>query len=57
MHVELVEIKKRNDERKVTKKPFVYKEIDFPSISSERKRNLGIKIVKLKLSVRNCIIF
>ncbi|XP_018561215.1 PAN2-PAN3 deadenylation complex catalytic subunit PAN2 [Anoplophora glabripennis] len=38
MHVELVETKKRHDERRANKKPFIYKEIDFPSISGDRSR-------------------
>lgn len=39
MHVEIVETKKRKDDLKINKKPFVYKETDFPTIlSSERKK-------------------
>lgn len=38
MHVELVETKKRYEERRANKKPFIYKEIDFPSISGDRNR-------------------
>lgn len=43
MHVELIENKKRKEERKVTRKPFVYRETDFPKISNERKRSNGKK--------------
>lgn len=39
MHVEIVETKKRKEDLKISKKPFVYKETDFPTIlSSERKK-------------------
>lgn len=39
MHVEIVETKKRKDDFKINKKPFVYKETDFPTIiNSERKK-------------------
>lgn len=39
MHVELLEIKKKKEEVKPNRKPFVYKETDFPSIlGHERKR-------------------
>lgn len=39
MHVELLEIKKKKEEGKPNRKPFVYKETDFPSIlGHERKR-------------------
>ncbi|XP_056642212.1 PAN2-PAN3 deadenylation complex catalytic subunit PAN2 isoform X1 [Diorhabda sublineata] len=36
MHVELIETKKKNEDRKVSRKPFIYKETDFPSISGEK---------------------
>lgn len=39
MHVELVETKKRAEERRLTRKPFVYKEIDFPNISGEKVKD------------------
>lgn len=42
MHVELMETKKRCDERRANKKPFIYKEIDFPSISGDRSREKRI---------------
>lgn len=47
MHVELLETKKKKEEGKTTRKPFVYKETDFPSIlcSSERKRPMPGRIV------------
>lgn len=38
MHVELVESRKRNEEKQNSKKTFVYKETDFPSISNDRKK-------------------
>ncbi|KAJ8946329.1 hypothetical protein NQ318_004219 [Aromia moschata] len=38
MHVELVETRKKVEERMASKKPFVYKETDFPSISSDRSK-------------------
>lgn len=39
MHVEIVETKKRKEDPKISKKPFVYKETDFPTIvNSERKK-------------------
>ncbi|XP_022916224.1 PAN2-PAN3 deadenylation complex catalytic subunit PAN2 isoform X2 [Onthophagus taurus] len=40
MHVELLETKKKKEEGRLIRKPFVYKETDFPSIlgSSDRKR-------------------
>lgn len=44
MHVELAETKKKVEERRLTRKPFVYKEIDFPNISGEKikdKRTLA----------------
>lgn len=51
MHVELVETKKRED-RKISRKPFLYKEIDFPTISSEkskeRKHSNGIFFIIAK---------
>ncbi|KAJ8980961.1 hypothetical protein NQ317_013413 [Molorchus minor] len=39
MHVELVETWKKSEERKATKKPFVYKETDFPSISGDKSKD------------------
>lgn len=40
MHVEIVETKKRKEDLKINKKPFVYKETDFPAIvNSERKKS------------------
>ncbi|KAL3273425.1 hypothetical protein HHI36_014869 [Cryptolaemus montrouzieri] len=49
MHVELVETKKKKDERKSLRKPFVYKETDFPKISNERKRSTaGINDIKIE---------
>ncbi|CAH0563719.1 unnamed protein product [Brassicogethes aeneus] len=39
MHVELVENKRRLEEKKQSKKPFIYKETDFPSISTDRKKS------------------
>ncbi|KAJ8929829.1 hypothetical protein NQ314_017427 [Rhamnusium bicolor] len=38
MHVELIETKKKVEERKANKKPFIYKETDFPSISGDRNK-------------------
>lgn len=39
MHVEVVETKKRKEELKINKKPFIYKDSDFPSIvNSERRK-------------------
>ncbi|KAF5293684.1 hypothetical protein FQA39_LY03169 [Lamprigera yunnana] len=39
MHVELLETKKRKEEMKTNRKPFIYKETDFPTIlGGERKR-------------------
>lgn len=40
MHVELMETKKRYEEKRA--KPFIYKEIDFPSISGDRNRERKI---------------
>ncbi|XP_074037897.1 PAN2-PAN3 deadenylation complex catalytic subunit PAN2 isoform X1 [Leptinotarsa decemlineata] len=37
MHVELCETKKKLEEKKVNRKPFVYKEIDFPIISDNMR--------------------
>ncbi|XP_044758606.1 PAN2-PAN3 deadenylation complex catalytic subunit PAN2 [Coccinella septempunctata] len=49
MHVELIENKKKKEERKATRKPFVYRETDFPKISNERKRsNGGISEIKIE---------
>ncbi|KRT85961.1 Peptidase [Oryctes borbonicus] len=49
MHVELLETKKKKEEGKTTRKPFVYKETDFPSIlcSSERKRPVPVPEVNI----------
>ncbi|XP_031353190.1 PAN2-PAN3 deadenylation complex catalytic subunit PAN2 isoform X3 [Photinus pyralis] len=42
MHVELLETKKRKEENKTNKKPFIYKETDFPTImGSQGKRTTG----------------
>ncbi|KAK9883523.1 hypothetical protein WA026_001699 [Henosepilachna vigintioctopunctata] len=49
MHVELIETKKRKEEKKAARKPFVYKETDFPKISDERKRSTaGINEAKIE---------
>lgn len=49
MHVELIENKKKKEERKIARKPFVYRETDFPKISNERKRsNGGISEIKIE---------
>lgn len=43
MHVELLELKKKKEEMKPQRKPFVFKETDFPSIiRSERKKTVGM---------------
>lgn len=39
MHVELVETKKKAEERRLNRKPFVFKEIDFPNILGEKVRD------------------
>lgn len=39
MHVELVETKKKAEERRLTRKPFVFKEIDFPNILGEKVKD------------------
>lgn len=44
MHVELLEHKRKMEEAKTVRKPFVYKETDFPSIS-ERKRSVTGKLL------------
>lgn len=54
VHVELLETKKRKEELQINKKPFVYKETDFPAIvNNERKKsptfNSGKSIIH-----RNC---
>lgn len=42
MHVELLETRKRKDDNKVSRKAFIYKETDFPTIlGSERKKPIG----------------
>lgn len=38
MHVELAEAGKKAEERRLNRKPFVYKEIDFPYISGGKLR-------------------
>lgn len=39
MHVELVETKKKAEERRLNRKPFVFKEIDFPNILGEKVKD------------------
>lgn len=39
MHVELIETKKKAEERRLTRKPFVFKEIDFPNILGEKVKD------------------
>lgn len=42
MHVELLETKKRKEENTSARKPFIYKETDFPTIlGGERKKTTG----------------
>lgn len=36
MHVELAETKKKAKERRIIRKPFVYKETDFPNITNQK---------------------
>ncbi|XP_017771009.1 PREDICTED: PAB-dependent poly(A)-specific ribonuclease subunit PAN2 isoform X1 [Nicrophorus vespilloides] len=49
MHVEILEIKKKREEGKINRKPFVYKETDFPAIlgGSDRKKNFSSSDVNL----------
>lgn len=46
MHVEFVETKKKTEERRMNRKPFVFKEIDFPNI-------LGEKVKEKKMNTGN----
>lgn len=39
MHVELIETKKKAEERKLSRKTFIFKEIDFPNILGEKVRD------------------
>lgn len=39
MHVELVETKKKAEERRLTRKTFIFKEIDFPNILGEKVKD------------------
>lgn len=58
MHVEIVETKKRKEDLKINKKPFIYKETDFPTIvNSERKKNTShvTSGLTLPFSIDSCI--
>ncbi|CAH1116888.1 unnamed protein product [Phaedon cochleariae] len=53
MHVELSENKKKNEERKINRKPFVYKEVDFPSISYERNKEKRLSGEEIDIKIED----
>nr|CAI5826926.1 unnamed protein product [Callosobruchus analis] len=51
IHVELIETKKKDEEKKASRKPFVFKETDFPSISSDKGKKVNISATEVNMKL------
>nr|CAI5821005.1 unnamed protein product [Callosobruchus analis] len=52
IHVELIETKKKDEEKKASRKPFVFKETDFPSISSDKGKKVNISATEVNMKLK-----